>query len=64
MEPHTVRPAEHDTAHRPAAQTCPLGQAIPHAPQWRRSLLRSWQAPEQLVKPVAQVTEHAPREHT
>jgi hypothetical protein len=46
------------------AHTWPEGHSIPQAPQWPRSFCVSRQVPEQLVKPVAQVTAHAPDEHT
>jgi hypothetical protein len=31
--PHRVSEASHTSEHAPRAQTCPLGQALPHIPQ-------------------------------
>jgi hypothetical protein len=42
----------------PLLQICPLAQTVPQPPQFWRSVCRSRQTPEQLVNPLAQVTEH------
>jgi hypothetical protein len=42
----------------------PLGHTVPHAPHAAGSLVRSWQSPEQLVRPARQVAVHPPDEHT
>jgi hypothetical protein len=55
------------SAQRPATQApTPLVkvQAVPHPPQLAASLVRSRHVPEQLVRPVPQVTTQALPEHT
>ena len=47
-----------------AEHTWPAAQAVPHAPQWARSLARSRHEPPQLASPAAHDTTHAPAEHT
>jgi hypothetical protein len=58
-----VRPAAHDAAQCPVEQTCPAGHAIPHAPQFERSVDVFTQRPPQTVSGAGQVSAHMPPEH-
>jgi hypothetical protein len=55
--PQTVRPD--GQAHAPATQLCPVGQRVPHPPQWRVSLCGSTHAAAHIIRgarhPDAQV---------
>jgi hypothetical protein len=53
LEPHLVRPAPQLVPHTPLEQTCPLGQAFPHAPQFSASEAVLTQEAAHFVKPVA-----------
>ena len=57
-------PVVHEVTQTPAVQTCPAAQVRAQAPQFKRSVVRSRQVPEQLVRPVAHDTVQALREHT
>jgi len=50
--------------HSPLLHACPLGQAVPQAPQFIRSVLMSTQPPEHSVSPPVQESLQAPSEHT
>jgi hypothetical protein len=52
VDPHGTRPAGH--WHAPPVQVAVVGQALPQAPQFARSVWRSLQTPLQLVWPVGQ----------
>ena len=62
--PQSVSPAWHDSTHDPPEQTCPAAQALPHAPQLKRSVCVLAQTPPHSVSPAWQLTSHEPPEHT
>ena len=64
MSPQSESPVGHIAMHDPPTQICEPGHAVPHAPQLLGSVATLVQLPEQLVRPAAQVTTHAPAEHT
>jgi len=49
-----VRGALHPVPQVPPLQSCPLGHATPHAPQWVASIVVSTQAPLHTVWPLGQ----------
>jgi hypothetical protein len=51
-------------AHVLAEHTCPLGQGVPHAPQFDGSLTVLTQAPLQLVVPPTHCSPQCPAEQT
>lgn len=72
--PQAARPD--GQAHAPATQLCPVGQRVPHPPQWRVSLCGSTQAPAHVIRgarhpdaqtplsqldPAPQAVPHAPQ---
>jgi hypothetical protein len=48
----------------PAEQICEAPQAMPHAPQLSRSVVRSRHTPEQFISLTAHETTHIEPEHT
>ena len=63
--PHFESGAAHVALHPPAEQTCPAGQAAPHAPQLWLSVRRSTHVPAQSVpRAPAQVSAQTPAAHT
>jgi hypothetical protein len=48
----------------PLLHVAPLGQVVPHDPQWVASLDRFTQAPEQLVSPAGHSETQVPFAHT
>ncbi len=63
VEPQTGRPSAQPTRQLPAAHTCPVGQAVPHAPQLAASLCVSAQVVPHAVSPVAHSRTHTPARH-
>lgn len=62
-EPQVIVPVGHGPgAHLPAAQTCPVGHTVPHAPQFAGSLAVVVHAVPHKVIPVMHA--HLPAEHT
>ena len=49
-----------ESSQRPAAQTCPAAQVVPHMPQFARSTWASTQRLPHRVSPTGQVSLHAP----
>src|SRR5262245_37229043 len=61
LEPHLVRPAPQLVPHTELEQTCPLGHALPHAPQFIASEVMLTHAVPHFVKPAAHW--HTPAVH-
>ena len=59
-----VVPDTQVTVHAPAEHTWPDAHTTPQAPQLRRSVLRSWQVPEQSTCPAGHEVTHRPAVHT
>jgi hypothetical protein len=51
QDPPTADPAKHI----PAVHDWPIGQVVPHAPQFVADVLRFWQVPAHIESPAAQV---------
>jgi hypothetical protein len=62
--PHATVPLGHELAHVPAAQTLPVGQTLPHAPQFFGSVLPLTQVLPHFRLSVPQSTSHLPALHT
>ena len=64
MPLQSVSPLWQESAHLPAEQTSPERHAVPHTPQWARSVLRLTQVPLQSDRPLWQESAHLPAEQT